>query len=632
MALRRSYRLTLVVLLLALVVPLVVTRARTTFARDEFVGSARCASCHSLEASAWDTSQHARAIQVATPRTVLGRFDGTRFTYAGVTTTLFRRGADYVVNTEGPDGAFRDYKVRYAFGVFPLQQYLLELPGGRLQALGVSWDSRPDSVGGQRWFFLFPGNRIEHTDSRHWTGRRQNWNFMCADCHSTAVRKGYQPATDSYNTTRSELSVGCEACHGPGSRHAAGTRYPQWMRSLLGYDTRLPARLDEHRSARWVLETGARTAHRSVLRTNDREIETCAQCHARRVHMADGYTAGKPLLDYYIPSLLMPGLYHPDGQQQDEVYTYASFAQSKMYAVGVTCSDCHEPHSAKPRAPGNAVCAQCHRPAAYDTSAHHFHPAGPGTSCVGCHMPTTTYMQVDARHDHSMRIPRPDLTERLGVPNACAKCHADRSASWAAAQIRAHFPNPNPGFQHFANVFAADERGEPWAPDSLAAMAGDATVPWLVRASALARLSAWGGTVAQRAGRSALADPHPLVRLAALQALETLPPPERIALAVPRLRDSTRSVRQAAAWLLAPVSRSLRDSADRIAYARAEREFIDAQLYNADQSGNRLSLGALYYQLGQLDSAIAEFRAAVRLDPTDSVASQALQAALRERR
>src|SRR5262249_43419870 len=146
----------------------------------------------------------------------------------------------------------------------------------------------------------------------------------------------------------------------------------------------------------------------------------------------------------------------------DEVYNYASFLQSKMYSKGVTCSDCHDPHTQKLRAPANGVCAQCHRPATYDTSAHHFHRAGsPGAQCAACHMPDTMYMQIDARRDHSIRIPRPDLSVTLGVPNACNRCHTNQNAQWAAAAIRRWYPNPNPGFQRFANAFAADDRNAP---------------------------------------------------------------------------------------------------------------------------------------------------------------------------
>ncbi|HMA23371.1 MAG TPA: multiheme c-type cytochrome, partial [Gemmatimonadaceae bacterium] len=312
-----------------------------------FVGSARCATCHAAEYAAWKTSQHSMAMQEARPGAVLGRFDGTRFTDAGVTSTFIRRGDRYVVNTEGADGQLHDFDVRYTFGVSPLQQYLVELPGGHVQALLIAWDARPDAQGGQRWFSLNPGTVVEHTDEFHWTGRQYNWNYMCADCHSTAVRKGYDARTDQFHTTMSEINVACEACHGPGSAHATWASYPAWIRRFVSPNDGLPARLTERNGARWSIDSLTGNAHRNTPRQTDREIETCAQCHARRSHIADGYTAGARFVDYYSPLLLTSDLYYPDGQQRDEVYTYGSFLQSKMYGAGVTCADCHDPHTQK---------------------------------------------------------------------------------------------------------------------------------------------------------------------------------------------------------------------------------------------------------------------------------------------
>ncbi|HEX6050341.1 MAG TPA: cytochrome c3 family protein, partial [Gemmatimonadaceae bacterium] len=433
-----------------------VTRSRAPRERAEFVGSERCASCHSSEHAAWQTSQHAVAMQHATPATVLGRFDSTRFEAGGTAATFFRRGDRFIVNTEGPDGEHRDFEVRYTFGVYPLQQYLIELAGGRLQALTIAWDARPSDQGGQRWFTLYADALIAHTDDFHWTGRQNNWNFMCADCHSTGVRKGYDATADTFRTTRSEISVGCEACHGPGSMHVRWGSYPGVVRRVAWPNDGLTGRLTERRGVRWEMTSTAPTAHRSVARPTDREIDTCAQCHASRAHIADGYTAGARLLDYYIPSMLFSDEYFPDGQQREEVYDYGSFLQSRMYKAGVTCADCHEPHSQKLRAPGNQVCAQCHRPAAFDTSAHHFHrAASAGARCVSCHMPDTTYMEIDPRHDHSIRIPRPDLSVTLGVPNACSRCHTNRDAPWADSVVRAWYGNAPRGFQRFAGAFAA---------------------------------------------------------------------------------------------------------------------------------------------------------------------------------
>jgi predicted CXXCH cytochrome family protein len=601
-------------------------------ARAEFVGSERCAGCHAREAAGWKTSQHAIAMQDARPGTVLGRFDGTTFTNGPTVSTFLRRGDRFVVNTEGPDGRNHDFDVRYTFGVWPLQQYLIEQPRGSLQALTIAWDARPASQGGQRWFTLYPGTVISPADEFHWTGRQNNWNFMCADCHSTGVRKGYIARADSFHTTRAEISVGCEGCHGQGSRHIRWGATPRLVRRAAWPNDGLPAQLTERRGVRWTTDSAATIAHRSVPRATDREIEVCAQCHASRAHIAEGYTPGAALLDYYIPSLILPDLYYPDGQQRDEVYDYGSFLQSKMYRAGVTCSDCHDPHTGKLRAPGNQVCTQCHRASTYDNASHHFHAAGsPSGQCVACHMPDTTYMQIDPRHDHSLRIPRPDRSVTLGLPNACNRCHRERDAQWTARAMRERRPNPVPGFQRFAEAFAADDRGDAGAADSLAAVFGDSTEPVIVRASALARLARYRVSRTLESARVGADDPHPLVRLAALQALEPFPPRDRVSAAVPLLGDTTRAVRQGAAWVLAPLADSLRTPLQRRAYAAAAAEFVASQRYNADRAGNRLALAAFYAQEGRLDSATVEYEAALRLSPGMREARLGLAAVLSAR-
>jgi predicted CXXCH cytochrome family protein len=596
----------------------------------QFAGSAVCASCHASEGAAWKSSQHAMSMQIARGNAVLGDFDSARFTNDAVTSTFFLRGDRYFVNTAGPDGAPHDYEIRWTFGVYPLQQYIVELDHGRFQALTVAWDSRPSHEGGQRWFFLTPGHGASPGDPMQCTGIQYNWNYSCADCHSTKVRKGYDARTSQFRTTFAEINVACESCHGPGSVHASRGRYASLLRRILWSSDGLEARLDERHGISWKMDSATGTARRSAPRQSDREIETCAQCHSRRVHISDGYTAGADFFDYYIPGTI-EGMYYPDGQQRAEVYNYGSFLQSRMYAAGVTCSDCHNPHTAKLRRPGNKVCTQCHSASRYDTSAHHHHIiAGTTGTCTSCHMPATAYMEIDARPDHSMRIPRPDLTAAIGVPNACNGCHSGKDANWAAAQIKSWYPAPRPGFQTFAEAFAADDHDDARAPASLAAVAGDSAQPWFVRASALGRLARHGDSSALRAARASAHDERPLVRLAALQIAETFGAPERLELGVPMLRDSTLAVRKGAAWLIAPIADSL-DGADRGAFESASREFVASQRYNADQPGDRVVLGYFLAQLRQYDAAEAEFRAALRLNPGMAAAESALVAIRRLR-
>ena len=585
-----------------------------------FVGSQACAGCHAREHADWSSSDHARAMQAASDATVLGDFADRRFTYGAVTSTFFRRDGRYVVRTDGPDGKPADFDIKYTFGVRPLQQYLIELPGGRLQALSIAWDARTPASGGQRWFHLYPNEKIDYRDELHWTRRQQNWNYMCADCHSTGVRKNYDAAGDRYATTWSEINVACEACHGPGSRHVAWAGALRPGRKYDASDSKgLTASLRERRDVQWTIDPVSGNARRSVPRTTAVELGVCAQCHARRSQISSDYVAGRPFLDHYLPALLTPPLYWSDGQQRDEVYTWGSFLESRMHAAGVTCSDCHEPHSGKQRAPGNQVCAQCHAPAKYDVATHHFHrTGGPGAECVGCHMPATRYMLIDARHDHSLRVPRADQSIALGVPNACTGCHADRGPEWAAAKMTSWYGRNPAGFQRFAEGLHAADTGASGAAQQLAAIARDGTQPAIARASAIARLSADLGrsAVGLESVRQGLADPEPLVRRAALAAIESLPIDQRIPLAVPLLADSTRLVRIEAARVLAPVRVETLDGSSRAAYERAASEFVAAQRTNDDRPEARTNLGGYFGMRGRITNAETEFRAALAFDPT----------------
>jgi predicted CXXCH cytochrome family protein len=584
--------------------------AQEPAATQSFVGSAACAACHEKEYSAWKGSQHRAAMQVADASTVLGDFNGAHFSYSGVTSTFSRRGDKFVVRTDGPDGKLHDYEVRYTFGVDPLQQYLIEFPGGRLQALTIAWD-----VKRRKWFDLYPKERVGFRDELHWTHPAQNWNYMCADCHSTRLRKNYDSATDRFATNWSEISVGCEACHGPGSAHVAWANASRAGKPYPDDGKGLAVRLDERRGVTWTRDAASATARRSAPRTTEREIDVCAQCHARRGQIADGYVAGRPFLDYYRPALLTAQLYFPDGQQRDEVYNWGSFLQSKMYAAGVTCSDCHEPHSGSLRAAGNALCTQCHAAAKFDVAAHHHHPPGSaGTQCVNCHMPAATFMIIDPRRDHSLRIPRPDQSVELGTPNACNACHSNRDARWAAAQVKGWFGHDPAGYQHFAQAFAAANAGAP-AGVQLRAIASDRTQPAIARATALASLNANANSATLDVVASGLRDTSPLVRLGALESLAGAPADLRGRYAPPLLTDPDRVIRITAADALADVPLAAASGEQRKAFERAAAEYVEAQRYNADRADARTNLGSFEARRGDAAAAEQDLRAAIALDP-----------------
>jgi predicted CXXCH cytochrome family protein len=585
-----------------------------------FVGSETCAGCHRAEAELWRASQHRLAMQHATDKTVLGDFNDASLDHYGVHSRFFRRDGKFLVETDGADGKLATFEVKYTFGVDPLQQYLVEFPDGRLQALSIAWDSRPQYQGGQRWFHLYPDEEIKHDDVLHWTKLNQNWNFMCAECHSTGVRKNYDAANDRLATTFAEISVGCEACHGQGSAHVGWARARQsWWPFGRSDDPKmgLAVRFDERRDIVWRRDPATGKPQRNFTPPLVRkEVETCGLCHARRGSFSEDWMPGRWLSDTHVVSPLARGLYHADGQMRDEVYNYSSFKQSRMFAAGVTCGDCHEPHGAKLRAPGDGVCLQCHAAENYAAVAHHRHEtANPALACASCHMPERTYMVIDRRHDHSFRVPRPDLSVKLGTPNACNDCHREKPAAWAAAATESWHGPSRKGLQTYAEAFHAAWTDHADAAALLAVVASDRHVPAIARASALSELAPRLSPSNMGLARTGLSDPDPMVRIGALDMLQNVPAAQLWPLVSPLLSDSNRGVRIRTASLLAAVPTASQPPADRERFERAAAEFIAAQRLNADRPEARSTLGNFFARRGRAGEAEVEYQAALRLSP-----------------
>jgi predicted CXXCH cytochrome family protein len=570
-------------------------------AEATYVGVQRCAACHQAEHQLWLGSHHDRAMELATPDSVLGDFNDTEFARLGVTTRFFTRDGKYFANAEGPDGEHRDYQIKYTFGIDPLQQYMVEFPDGRVQVLRVSWD-----VHKKEWFEVPPPDardeRLAPGDPMHWTGLSQNWNYMCAECHSTNLQKNYDFASDTFHTTYSEIDVSCEACHGPGSIHVelAESLSPFW---------------DRHRGYGLVKLKGA-------VATN--QIETCASCHSRRdgtVH--PDFRPGKRYLDHFELSPLLPGLYHANGQILDEVYVYGSFLQSKMHAKGIRCTDCHNPHSVRLKFEGNRLCTQCHQPGVYDAFSHHHHqPESTGAQCVSCHMPARTYMEIDSRRDHQFASPRPDLSVELGTPNACNDCHTkeDETPAWAAEQVagwrtgRAALAGANDK-PHFAYAFAAAEKRDANAEELLVDVVERRDLPAIVRATGATLLGAYDGRATASALRRAIEDPEPLVRLAGVRAFPVSDAGELWNRLSPLLSDPIRAVRAATASRLADFARMRLTKDERDSLTRALAEYRDSQEHSLERAGPHMNLGNLAERLGDAAQAEEHYRHAMRLEP-----------------
>jgi Flp pilus assembly protein TadD len=583
-----------------------------------YVGEVRCAQCHAAETDLWRRSHHALAMKEANATIVLGDFNDAVFSLKGVTSSMYQKDQKYFVRTDGRDGTLQDFPIQYTFGVYPLQQYLVPFAGGRLQSLVLAWDSRDRPQGGQRWFHLYPDHPMPHTDPLHWTRQNQTWNYMCAACHSTNLRAGYELASDSYKTAWSEINVSCEACHGPGSRHVAWAESAQAHHYKKGdRQNGLVVDLISPDGSWTLVDSDDSTLHWKGRARSNIEVETCAPCHSRRRPITMEYQPGQHFLDAFVPVLLDQDIYHADGQILEEDYEYGSFLQSKMYREGVKCSDCHNPHSGKLKQPAlNQTCDACHSPARFDTAAHHHHePDTAGAQCVNCHMPARTYMVVDVRRDHSFRLPRPDLSVKFGPPNACNQCHQDRTAAWAVDAVSKWFGPALAQEKHFVEAINAGRRGSLEAEGLLSSLILDSREPAIARATALGLLRDYLSPASMAAVQAGLADSDALVRAAAVRALEPLQAEEKVRLGAPLLDDSITSVRIEAARLLAGTPPDALRRTQSAALDRAISELVASEMATAERPESHLNLALLYAQLGRTRDAENELKISLRLDP-----------------
>lgn len=565
-----------------------------------YVDNQLCLECHKKAFADWTASDHQMAMALPSDETVRGNFN-TQFSNYGVTTRFFKKDGKFFVNTETGDGGLADFEIKYTFGIRPLQQYLVEFPGGRLQTLGTAWDTNK-----QKWFHIYPNERIKPDDPLHWTKVYQNWNLMCADCHSTNLRKNYDPQTETYKTSWDVINVSCQSCHGPGSAHVKWARHHE------------PRTSNKAEAIGLVVNLKSSDPHD--------QTDACLPCHTRRARLTAADWMGQPVLDTFLPALLTEQLYYADGQFLEEDYEYGSFLQTKMYNDGVRCVDCHDAHTLKKKAEGNALCAQCHSeradrrfpkliPKVYDTPAHHFHkPDSAGAQCINCHMSAKNYMVVDARRDHSFRIPRPDLTIKIGTPNACNACHKDKTPKWAADLV-AKWYGPNRRQEtHYGEVIAAGRARKPEAAPQLIALVRDKNIPAIVRATGVDLMQGYGPEVTQ-ALIDATKDPEPLVRVTAVDQLDRLTPDEKLSVVTPLLRDPIRAVRIQAARVLTAAPFDRLEPARRQEFDSALAEYKLAQIYNADIPGGNLNLAVVETNLKQFDSAVEHYKIAIRLDP-----------------
>ncbi|AOS43625.1 Tetratricopeptide repeat protein [Lacunisphaera limnophila] len=529
--------------------------------------SASCRECHAEIFQAWSTTDHALANRPVDPPADAAAF----------------------ASFHPPAGVGPGTAPEFILGHKPLWQPLLPAPGGRWQPHELAYDPVK-----HEWFNVFGPENRQAGEWGHWTGRGMNWNSMCAQCHMTGYRKNYTAATDSYRSTWVEHGVGCIQCHGP----------------TLGDHGQGPKR------------TGPAQPQPPFFGDRQKMMQTCAPCHARNQLLTDQFQPGDDYAQHHRMVLPVdPATYYPDGQQRDEVFNWTSVQLSRMAHAGVTCLDCHDPHTNRTILPvqDNQLCLQCHaapgrvqpngtKAIAIDPTAHSHHAAGStGNSCVACHMPTTRYMQRAARHDHGWLKPDPLLTQELGIPNACSTCHTDQTLEWNIAKADEWYGDKlNSRQRARARAVAGAQSVRPGAARALHALLRFEDIPaWRATyLSLLVDLPERGDHDGQAAALQSSRAADPLERAAAVRLLATLPgTAEQVR---PLLQDPVRLVRLDAAWALSP---------ELAPDAPARRE-LDAHLaLDLDQPLGRYRLGTDWADRGQRAEAGKEISLAIQWDP-----------------
>jgi len=574
------------------------------------VGAQKCQACHKKEFDLYRSSDHFHAMDTVSAQTVLGDFNNSFFVYYGDTSFFYKKGTHYFIHTKDSTGIKKEFRISFTFGWKPLQQYLVQFDDGRTQALPFCWDTRPKEKGGQRWFHIYNKEHIAPGDELFWMGYNQNWNYMCADCHTTGFSKNFNATENTFHSTWSESKVSCESCHGPASGHLQWTENKNDETTFKGFLISLAGK-----SMLWKMDNTKATTIPEQVMYNDTLIETCARCHARATRFTDVYHHGESFLQSHLPANVNTDNYYIDGQIKDEDYEYGSFLQSKMYANGVTCINCHEPHSMQLKARGNSLCASCHATATFDNTAHTHHSENStGAQCVNCHMPETNYMSVDNRRDHSIRIPRPDLSLVSGSPNACNKCHSDRSVNWAAENFTNWYAKQLPQEETYATLLYKISTFSNESEPSLYELLVSKKYPAIIKAAAIERYNIFssGRITEQLFSLSGSSDANS--RLNALRAIGNLPPARLVPVVSPMLEDPVKAIRLEAVHILSPYTSQLSDDA-KPRFETVLKEYLEVQESLSHRPEGFLNRGIILAQTGRIDEAALLYLKGLKLFP-----------------
>jgi tetratricopeptide (TPR) repeat protein len=572
------------------------------FQKYKPITNQQCISCHQQSQHDWQQSDHANAMAIADKKSVLADFNNKQVEHYGQKAFFFIKDERYQVTISYDDNT-DTYPIRYTFGHFPLQQYLVETKQGKLQVLPFAWDSRNKTDGGQRWYHNYSHEEIRRQDRLHWRQPLQNWNGMCADCHSDGLVREYNPEKNSFSSQFDNINVGCLSCHGDMSEHAQKS-----VKRNVGLDVTSLIRP----TGQWLRSLGDKTAHWKGETRDNAFMDGCFACHSLRAPLTDGFKPNTPFLDQFTPQLLSTPNYHADGQIKEEVYVYGSFLQSKMYKAGVNCLDCHDSHTMKIKVEDNGLCLQCHAPAVFNVETHHRHPEeSDGAKCVNCHMPSTRFMGVDDRRDHSFKIPRPDISLAFNTPNACVSCHDDKSNRWASKTLE-NWHGKVQTILPSKQLLMMLNSGQRISFDRHLSIIADENLDVISRATAIQLLSYAEPTLSADVLVPYLTHAESLFRLNAASVATLMAPAEKVKYLTPLLKDDYKSVRVAAARSLVTSDIS---SEDQKVFEQAFKELMRANNINSWRGEGVANQGVLAIEMNNFSEAEKSFKNAIKIEP-----------------
>ena len=569
-----------------------------TSKQPSYVGTEKCQSCHQQAYKEYITSDHFHAMDSAVSNSVKGDFNNSFFVYYGDTSFFYKHNDRFYVKTLDSTGHYQDFEISYTFGWNPLQQYLVKFSDGKIQSLPFCWDTRPKDKGGQRWFHLYNKENIRPDDELFWMGINHNWNYMCADCHTTNYKTNFDVGSNTFHSNWVENKVSCESCHGPASGHIDWTADKDSRDTLKGFVSTLAGK-----KIQWIFNKEKGIAYPNEVSINTTLIETCARCHARAIRFSDDYQHGQSFLQTHLPSMIDSNIYFMDGQIKEEDYEYGSFLQSKMYANGVNCVNCHNPHTGRILATGNQVCSSCHSPEKFDTPTHTHHMVNStGAQCVNCHMPVTTYMVVDERRDHSFRIPRPDLSTALGTPNACNKCHTNKPVSWSADNFSKWYGDKLSKTNTYGQLLSLISKREKGSEAAMYELLTSNLYPAIIKSTALHQYNHYFSKRIIDQNKNFLLSSDARLRLSALQAISGLPENVVMTSVLPLLNDPIRMVRMEALSTIAPYYTKL-DEGSKRQFETVMNEYMAIQTNMSHRPEGFLNRGILLMSIGKIDEA-----------------------------